>query len=231
MHSVRMVTRKIQGSPVKVTGVDPYDAEFESHLEEDFLDLVRFDSRVEDFDRWEEEIVWYDDNKKRRTYTPDFIVHYKKINGKTVLKSEVIEVKPDFNEDDPRPVARLPRKDKENPRENELKWKAADRLCRSRGLRFLVKRESEIRTPYLNNVRFFMAYLERVRDDSRSEVILAAFEPGVRIPMGDLVARLGKNPDERLAYRPLVYRLIATRRLEVDLTELLQDSSLIGLPK
>lgn len=231
MHSDGMVTRKIQGSPVKVTGIEPSGVEFESHLEESFLDLVRFDPRVEDFHRWEEEIVWYDDNGKRRTYTPDFIVRYKKVNGKAVLKPEVIEVKPDFNEDDPRPVARLPRKDKENPRENELKWQAADRLCRTRGFRFLVKRESEIRTPYLNNARFFMAYLERGRDDSRSEAILAALEPGVRIPMGDLVARLGKNPDERLAYRPLVYRLIATRRLEVDLTQVLQDSSLIGLPR
>ncbi|CAN7167239.1 TnsA endonuclease N-terminal domain-containing protein [Variovorax paradoxus] len=231
MHSVRMVTRKIQGSPVNVTGVDPYDVEYESHLEECFLDLVRFDHRVEDFHRWEEEIVWYDDNKKRRTYTPDFIVRYKKVNGKTAFKTEVIEVKPDFDEDDPRPVARLPRKDKENPRENELKWQAADRLCKSRGLRFLVKRESEICTPYLTNARFLTAYLERIQDDSRSEAILAALEPGVRIPMGDLVARLGKNPDERLDYRPLVYRLIATRRLEVDLTQVLQDSSLIGLPR
>ncbi|MNY53892.1 hypothetical protein D3C86_1896920 [compost metagenome] len=94
-----------------------------------------------------------------------------------------------------------------------------------------MKRESEICTPYLNNARFLTAYLERGRDDGRSEAILAAIEPGVRIPMGDLVARLGKNPDERLAYRPLVYRLIATRRLDVDLTQVLQDSSLIGMPR
>jgi hypothetical protein len=53
-----MVTRKIQGSPVNVTGVDPYDVEYESYLEECFLDLVRFDHRVDDFCRWEEEIVW-----------------------------------------------------------------------------------------------------------------------------------------------------------------------------
>ncbi len=58
MHSLRMVTRKIQGSPVNVTGVDPYDVEYESYLEECFLDLVRFDHRVDDFCRWEEEIVW-----------------------------------------------------------------------------------------------------------------------------------------------------------------------------
>jgi hypothetical protein len=83
----------------------------------------------------------------RQQEAPNVHTRFKKVNGKAVLKTEVIEVKPDFDQDDPRPIARLPRKDKDNPRENELKWQAAERLCKRRGLRFLVKRESEICTP------------------------------------------------------------------------------------
>ncbi|WPH20800.1 TnsA endonuclease N-terminal domain-containing protein [Variovorax paradoxus] len=228
MHSVRMVTRKIQGSPVKVTGVTPSDVEYESHLEEDFLVLLRFDRRVEHFERWEDAIVWYDDKGKRRTYTPDFFVRYKAIDAGPSLKPEVIEVKPDFDEDDPRAVARLPRK--EDPRENELKWNAATRECKRKGFHFLVKRESDIRTPYLTNAKFLMAYLERGRDGVRSEEILATLKPGARVSMSDLLGDLGKSSEERLAYRPFLYRLIATRQLDVDLTEPLRDSSVIGLP-
>jgi hypothetical protein len=222
-----MVTRRIQGSPVKVTGVTPSDVEFESHLEEDFLTLVRFDHRVEYFERYRDEIVWYDQSGKRRAYTPDFFIQYKRAADGSCLKPEVIEVKPDFEDDDPRSVARLPRK--EDPYEND-KWKAATKECGKKGWRFLVKRESEIRTPYLANARFLMAALERGRDDSRLDAVMAALKPGMRVSMGDLIASLGKDADERLTYRPALYRLIATRRVEVDLTELLQDSSLVGLP-
>jgi hypothetical protein len=228
MHSVRMVTRNIQGSPVKVTGIVPSGVEFESHLEEDFLVLLRFDHRVEHFERWEDEIVWYDDKGKRRTYTPDFFVRYKAMGAGPSLRPEVIEVKPDFDEDDPRAVARLPRN--EDPRENELKWNAATKECKRKGFRFLVKRESDIRSPYLTNAKFLMAYLERGRDDARSDRILAGLKPGVRVTMGDLLAGLGKSADDRLAYRPPLYRLMATRRLDVDLTEVLTDFTMIGLP-
>lgn len=222
-----MVTRRIRGSPVKVTGAVPTGVEFESHLEEDFLTLLRFDHRVSHYARWQEEIAWYDDRGKRRTYTPDFFVEYKSLSTEVVVPSEVIEVKPDFAEDDPRSVARLPRR--EDPRENELKWKAAAKECGRRGFRFLVKRESEIRTPYLTNARFLMAYLERRQGSAQDRAIVAALEPGVRITLCELLARLGASTDERLRYRPSVYRLLATRELDADLTELLRDTSLVGL--
>jgi hypothetical protein len=44
-----------------------------------------------------------------------------------------------------------------------------------------------------------MAYLERVGETAARKQFLPLSGPGVRIPMGDLVARLGKNPDERIA--------------------------------
>lgn len=220
-----MVTRKIQGSAVKVTGVCPSGVEFESHLEEDFLTLVRFDRRVAHFCRCEEQFVWYDDDQKRRVYTPDFHIHYK---ASTSLQPEVIEVKPDFHEDDPRPVARLPRQ--EDARENELKWGAASRECGRRGWRFVVRRESEIRNSYLTNARFLLAYLERGNRDDRSAAILQAMVPGVRMTVGELIQRLGRDDADRLAFRPSLYRLLATRRLEVDLNETLCDSSVLGLP-
>lgn len=220
-----MVTRKIQGSAVKVTGVCPSGVEFESHLEEDFLTLVRFDHRVDNFSRCEEQFVWYDDDQERRIYTPDFHIHYK---VGTSLQPEVIEVKPDFHEDDPRPVARLPRQ--EDARENELKWGAASRECGRRGWRFVVRRESEIRNSYLTNARFLLAYLERGTRDDRSAAILQAMVPGVRMTVGELIQRLGRDDVDRLAFRPSLYRLLATRRLEVDLNETLRDSSVLGLP-
>lgn len=224
-----MVTRKIQGSPVKVTGAVPSDVEFESHLEEDFLVLMRFDHRVQHYERWQEPIRWFDEKGQRRIYTPDFFVQYKIPETGPAFRPQVVEIKPDFEDDDPRPVARLPRRD--DPAEDEQKWAAAARHCKKRGFDFIVKRESAIRTPYLTNARFLLRDLERTLDDAVKEAkILDALKWGVRLPMGELIAKMDAKAERALSYRPILYRMIATRRLEVDLTERLSDAHMVGLP-
>lgn len=72
-----MPTRRIKGSPVKVTGSVPDSQQFESALEEDFFVLLRFNLLVKSFEAQPVTVEWQDDQKKIRSYTPDVLVRYR----------------------------------------------------------------------------------------------------------------------------------------------------------
>lgn len=222
-----MRPRKITASPVKVTGFAPNDQPFESALEEDFFVLLRFNPQVRHWSRPKEAIPWRDSAGKTRHYTPDVLVEILSVDDGTRVDTVLCEIKPDFDEDDDRPVARLPRK--ETAEENEQKWKAATLYAARRGWTFRVYRESEIRNDYLRNAKFLLRYLERAPREHGKQELLATLSEHGPLSIHRLVSMAAHSEDEQVRLFPTLYRLIATREVQVDLTSLLTTSTLCSL--
>ncbi len=236
-----MPTRKIEGSPVKVTGTVPGDQRFESTLEQDYFSLLRFNPLVKSFEDQPVTIDWYDDSGKKHRYTPDVLVHFKHGSGDSPKKpSELVEVKPDPKSEDelrrrpPRfrttakPSKRRKRTKEEDARENELKWEAATVYSYRQGWTFVVVRESEIRTPFLNNVRFLLRFLERpLQNDHSADLLGKLVGRTDGISLGQWASLLGESPERRATVLPSCYRLIACKGVKVDLTIQLSLDSII----
>lgn len=223
-----MVTRKIQGSPTKITGVTPDGQEFESALEEDFFFLLRFDDQVDHWGRPEESIVWYDDSGKHREYTPDALVFYKPDRDGRTRPPKLFEVKPNFAASADRPVSRRPRK--ESAHENEQKWEAARRECHRLGWEFEVVLDTDIRTDLLVNARFLTPFRERPGIDMGAAQMLDIVRDKGSTTIADLLGSFASDPEGKALYRPTLYKLLATRQISVDLSVILNDQAVICLP-
>lgn len=223
-----MVTRKITASPVKVTGSAPDEQMFESSLEEDFFFLLRFNQQVRDFEHQPVVVTWTDESGKRRKYTPDVLVHYKSRGG-AMAPSVLCEIKPDRKDDEDAqdaPSRALPRT--ENEEENELKWRAAELYAGRRGWAWKVYRESEIRTPYLRNVKFLLRYVERTGSGFGEVEIRRHLECGPT-SLGRLMQSAFEDLEVRAKAYPTCYRLIATGVIRADLEQLLTLTSAVSM--
>ncbi len=222
-----MPTRRITRSPVKVTGTAPDGQGFESTLEEDFFVLLRFNRLVDTFDSQAVTIEWLDESKNIRKYTPDVLVRYRADLPESANMPPVLcEVKPDFNEASESPRRRMPPRT-ENHAENTLKWAAAQRYAARHGWEFKVVRESEIRTPYLANVRFLLRHLERGVDSRHDEELLAALSQQGSLKLGVWAGALSNSLEERARILPACYRLIAMQLVAVDLSKPLTMDTLV----
>jgi hypothetical protein len=222
-----MPTRRITRSPVKVTGTVPDGQQFESTLEEDFFVLQRFNPLVASFEAQPVVVEWQDDNGKIRTYTPDVLVRYRNdLPESANWPPALCEIKPDLNEKSESPRRRKPPR-KENERENALKWAAAERYAARQGWLFEVVRESQIRTPHLDNARFLLRHLERTAPSKHEQPLLAWLADHRSSALGDWAAILGSGLNARAAVLPACYRLIALRQVDVDLSVPLTLQSIV----
>lgn len=222
-----MPTRRITRSPVKVTGTAPDGQAFESTLEEDFFVLLRFNRLVKSFESQTETVEWLDEAKKIRKYTPDVLVHYRHDIAESANWPPVLcEVKPDLNETSESPRRRMPPR-KENEAENQLKWAAATRYAAKRGWEFKVVRESEIRAPYFTNARFLLRHLERGVESRYDNDLLEALAKRGALTLAAWAGTQASSIEERARVLPACYRLIATQRVEIDLTKLLRLDSVV----
>lgn len=222
-----MPTRQITRSPVKVTGTAPEGQAFESTLEEDFFVLLRFNRLVKSFEAQTETVEWLDEAKKIRKYTPDVLVYYRQDIAESANWPPVLcEVKPDLNEASESPRRRMPPR-RENEAENQLKWTAAKRYAAKRGWEFKVVRESEIRTPYFTNARFLLRYLERGGESRYDSDLLKALAERGSLTLAGWVATQASSLEEQARIFPACYRLIATHRVEVNLSKLLALDSIV----
>ncbi|MDP4078523.1 TnsA endonuclease N-terminal domain-containing protein [Acidovorax sp. A1169] len=155
---------------------------------------------------------------RNETYTPDYLVTYAVADIAAGWEPSPLLVEVKSKEDW-----------KLNWREWSPKWKAARRYAAEQGWRFKVMDETRIRTMSLDNIHFLMEYRDRdvpreesdvIVDDVRSlgiakiDYVLAKHFPGLYRAEG--VAHL--------------WHLIATRRLDCDIGELLGDATEVWVP-
>lgn len=222
-----MPTRRITSNPVKVTGTVPDGQQFESTIEEDFFTLLRFNRIVDSFEHQPVTLEWQDATGKVRKYTPDALVRYRTDLPEAAGMVPVLcEVKPDLATEKKSPRRRKPPR-KENEDENALKWAAAERYAARRGWQFKVYRESEIRTPYLDNARFLLRHRERRTASELDKPLLDNLRARGQLTLGQWVATLTANDQERAKVLPVCYRLIAEAQVVADLTLPLSLNSVI----
>lgn len=119
---------------------------FESTLERDMISLLEYDRSVRVFEEQPVRIEFQGENGRLYSYTPDVLVHYHSDSPPGMwLKPRLIEVKP---------RAKLWK----NWVKLRPKFRAAVRYAADRGWDFKIMTEKEIRTQYLENVRFLNHY-------------------------------------------------------------------------
>lgn len=192
----------------------------ESSLEQDFLTLLEADSRVERFLAQPFTIRWTDAAGKRQKYTPDVIVKYTRLAQQedSTLRTTIFEVKP------------------RDLLEGELKarwsaFRAAIGWAREHSCLFHFVTDVEIRTPYLQNVKFLRAYGTRqLRDDhdlivARQCLIRDTLRRLQRTTPRELLQAMSSNPRHQAELLPWVWNLILCNSVGVDLKERLTMAS------
>ena len=146
-----MPVRKIPLRYSSVAGVIPSKKnmrlhEFESSLERDMIALLEFDSNVQAFEEQPVRIEFLGKTGRLHSYTPDVLVHYRSDKPPGAwLKPRLIEVKYRATLWAEWTTLRP-------------KFQAAIRFASERGWEFKILTEKEIRTHYLENVRFLNRY-------------------------------------------------------------------------
>lgn len=217
--------RRIKPSRYSVTGYVATTKAFgaqdaESSLEHDFLTLLEYDRRVERFLAQPFSIEWRDASRRKHRYTPDVIAKYSDVamNDDPHLRTTLFEVKP----------RTILRRDWDELRP---KFRASVGWAREHGCRFRIITEEEIRTPYLNNVRFLLGYRSRfLRDDpylngERQHLILETLSRLRRATPRQLLDAMTQDRTHQAELIPWIWNLVNQQMVGIDLTQPLSMSS------
>ena len=191
---------------------------FESTLERDFYLLLDFDVTVTSFEEQPVQIKFVDSANTSRTYTPDVLVYYRGdlLSAEAPLPT-LYEVK---YRDDLRA----------HWSEYRAKFKAAKRYARQQGWCFRLITEREIRTPLLKNVKFLREYRRRVFDQADRLRLLTVLEEQGTTEVENLLLRLNPTHAMQAQLLPLLWHLVAVRKIAVDLSAPLTMRSRLWLP-
>ncbi len=188
-------------------------AGYESSLERDWLIALDFDWRVTHIQEQPYTLGYVLDGKARR-YTPDILAEFD--DGESQW-SVVYEVKA-----------------QEDLRENWVafrpRYKAAIADCRRAGRRFRIVTERDIRTAYVDNIKFLRRYKDLPEQAMHRKALLYTFRAlGETTPQALLAATWG-DTERRMAAIPELWRLIANRTIAAALTVPLTMATPIWLP-
>lgn len=210
VRELRTSRRSLTG---RVSLSDGGAADFESSLERDWLLALDFDPSVDVIQVQPFSLHYQHDGATRR-YTPDVRVEYCVASGGLTV---VYEVKP-YEELQANWAAYRPR------------FKAAVRYCRTRGWRYKLVTERHIRTALLDNAKFLRRYRALPEQDIYVQQLLYALGAlGSTTPQA-LLAATYWSEESQMAALPMLWKLIATRRLGADLHVPLTMSAPIWLP-
>lgn len=186
-----------------VTGMVPLLGEYESTLERDLMEILRFDPSVEHFTAQPVTIGYFDPLGKLRTYTPAGLIQFKPTASQPP-QPVLYEVKyrADFRLD---------------WRNLLRKFRAAKIYALDQGWRFEVFTEREIRTPYLDNAKFLWRYLEQSPSpDARRQILQVLWDLDEADPEMLLFA-LCRDAHNRARLIPTLWHLVAIGAIGCDL--------------
>lgn len=176
-------------------------AAFESSLEKDWLILLDFDPSVRSI-AVQPFRLNYEHDGRATHYTPDIAATHEQADGTT--RDVVYEVKPyDVL--------------KAKWAEFRPRFLAANQYCRSRGARFSIVTEREIRIPRLKNAAFLRRFITLPEEGIISTQLLHTIEmTGPTTPQGLLAAAFLPSEQQRAAI-PSLWRLVALRHIAANL--------------
>lgn len=215
-----MPIRKVPKNYRNVTGLAAAGksvgaAQFESTLERDFLALLEFALEVERFEVQPLKIEWRGDGGAVRTYTPDVLVEFKQDLNRSPWLCEV-KYRADL---------------KKNWHDLHPKFLHAIRYAKQRGWRFRLVTETEIRTPYLANVRFLTPFKFREIPEADVELVLTSLRSIGKTTPASLAQSLSADAWRQAEMLPVIWHLMAHHRIGADLQrELAMDSAIWSVP-
>lgn len=188
-----------------VTGTMPDGSRYESTLERDFMLLMQFDPEVEVYTPQPLTMQYRGSDGEVHRYTPDGL----------------IEWRPSYFDFDSRPVL-VEVKYREEFKGDWRRWRvlvrAAQEYASDRGWLFRIYTEREIRTPTLDNARFLLPYLNRSGSPEIEQWVLENLADLVESTPRDLVEMLYRDKWNQASLIPVVWKLLAERRIGCDLT-------------
>ncbi len=207
--------RKIGMSSRAIVGKTPEGWQFESSLERDFMELIRFDLKIESYIPQPLVIEYRDSEDIKRRYTPDGYIEYRDdISLTKGMKNVICEIKY--------------RKDfKASWRTHLAKFRAAKKFCEENDYEFKVYTEREIRTPYLDNVRFLYPYREKLLDAAIAERMTEKIHDLRETDPEALMTTLFRDKWKRAELLPVLWYLISTYKVGCELSEPLTMKSKI----
>jgi hypothetical protein len=211
--AIQNPVRKIVPGTRGVTGNVPLLGKYESTLERDLMEILRFDPDIEQFTPQPLTIDYLDSDGNKRTYTPDGFIKFK-ASASPFHPPILFEVK--YREDFRKDLKTL-----------LPKFRAAKAYCIPRGWRFEVFTERQIRTPYLKNVKFLWQYLERVPEPETKAHVLAILNDLDEADPDLLLCALCSDATNRARFIPSIWHLIATGAIDCDLNQALTMRTLI----
>jgi len=204
---ISMKNRKIGYTYGSVSGYFAFRREksiaFESTLERDLLTLLEFNDSVNDVIEQPLTIEYTNENGRKVTYTPDFLIYFNEPSTQTMLLSRkplLIEVKP---------------KKKLLHDWNKLKkkFKVAVKYAHENNMIFKIYDESRIRTPYLENILFLKKYQRLTYNKEESLNILSfVYNKGVVI-VEEILEYLYVTQEDKLIALGHIWHLVSTKKL------------------
>ncbi|MBB5191958.1 hypothetical protein HNQ50_002695 [Silvimonas terrae] len=186
-----------------VSGVFPGFGRYESTLERDLMEILRFDPEVEHVDPQPVVVPYVDRQGKEGEYTPDGLIHFKTELGPSFVPV-LYEVK--YRDDF-----------RENWKTLIPKFRGARDFARREGWRFAVYTENEIRTPYLENARFLWRFKHRSPAGPIRQHVLRVLWDLEEADPDLLLCALCNDPDNRAEMIPVLWHLVATGAIGCDL--------------
>ncbi|WP_178102842.1 TnsA endonuclease N-terminal domain-containing protein [Pseudomonas sp. URMO17WK12:I11] len=206
--------RNIGVSGRSVTGIVPLMGRFESTLERDLMELVRFDRRVSSFLPQPVKIDYKGNAGEGRSYTPDGLITFQE--SASTPQPVLYEVKYRANF-------------REQWRSLLPKFRAAKSYCAQRGWRFEVYTEREIRTPYLDNVKFLWPFRNREPGPFRRAQVMDVLRSCSEISVSNLLSMLAPDPKGRAELIPVLWYLVANGAVCCDLNIQLSMTSILTI--
>lgn len=192
---------------------------FESPLERDMMILLEFDTDVESFEEQPVVVPVFEEGKKRPNYVPDILVRYRSSEkARHARKPMLAEVK--HTSDLERHATKY-----------RPKFAAATTFAKEQGWDFKTIDERTIRGPYLQNLKFLREYLN-IEPDARdaTRILEDLAEMGGEAELDAFLDHACPSPDARLRLLPVLWHLVVTGRIGVDLSVPLGGGSLLSIP-
>lgn len=200
--SLAVPARKIGVKSRSVSGIVPKMGHYESTLERDFMEILRFEGRFTSFTAQPLRIEFRGKSRAVEGYTPDGLIHF--IEGSDPRKPLLFEIKhrEDFRKD---------------WRKLMPKFKAAKKYCASVGWDFMVLTEKEIRTPYLTNVKFLWPFKNAALDQAVAEAIVNKLDQLPRATPASLLESLAPDQNNRAHFIAPMWTLMARGKIRCNL--------------
>lgn len=219
-----MPVRKIPKNYVMVTGTfssakNGKSLGYESLLERDLMILLEFEDAVQGFEEQPVKIDFAVKGKKSKSYVPDILIHYNSTSSTEAPRPVLGEVKTSA--------------DLEKHRAKYApKFEAAALYAEERGWDWHIFTEKEIRTPYLENLKFLREYHSSEPDEGLLNTVLAYLSNERRsVPIELLLQKLCPEDELALHMVPAVWHLLATKRIVASLKKPLDMQTKLSLPK